>query len=81
MKAIGTYRLILSTGFVLDLEDTFYVPSFSRNLILVSRLTCKEFHFSFENSSFNIIKDSVVIGTGSLYDGLYKLCLGHMIEQ
>ena len=38
VEAIGTCILTLSSGFVLKLERTFYVPSFSRNLISVSRL-------------------------------------------
>jgi hypothetical protein len=38
VEAIGTCYLNLSSGFVLELEKTFYIPSFSRNLILVSRL-------------------------------------------
>ena len=38
MEAIGTYRLILNTGFYLDLMDTFYVPSISRNLVSLSKL-------------------------------------------
>jgi hypothetical protein len=38
MVAVGTYRLILKTGCVLDLEDVFYIPSFSSNLISVSKL-------------------------------------------
>src|SRR3954462_9472285 len=38
VEAVGTYRIVLSSGFVLDLERTFYVPSFSKNLISVSRL-------------------------------------------
>ena len=35
VEVIGTYKLILKSGFVLDLERTFYVLSFSRNLIFV----------------------------------------------
>ena len=38
VEAIGTCYLTLSSGFVLELEKTFYVPSFYRNLISVSRL-------------------------------------------
>ena len=38
MKAIDTCSLALSSGFILQLEKTFYVPSFSRNLISVSTL-------------------------------------------
>ena len=39
VESIGTCSLVLDNGYVLDLEMTFYVPSFSRNLILVSK-TC-----------------------------------------
>ena len=38
VEAIGTCNLVLSSGFILELEKTFYVPSFSRNLISISRL-------------------------------------------
>ena len=38
VEAIGTGSLELSSGYVLQLEKTFYVPSFSRNLISVSAL-------------------------------------------
>ena len=33
VEDIGTYRLVLNSGFVLELEKTLYVPSFYRNLI------------------------------------------------
>ena len=36
VEVVGTYRLVLRSGFVLNLEKTFFVPSFSRNLISVS---------------------------------------------
>ena len=35
VESIGTYNIVLGNGFVLDLERTFYIPSFSTNLILV----------------------------------------------
>ncbi|KAA0032875.1 Retrovirus-related Pol polyprotein from transposon TNT 1-94 [Cucumis melo var. makuwa] len=38
VEAMGTYRLTLDTGHHLDLFDTFYVPSISRNLISLSKL-------------------------------------------
>jgi len=33
VESIGTCNLVLSSGFILHLEKTFYVPSFSKNLI------------------------------------------------
>jgi len=38
VEAIGHFRLLLCIGFYLDLKDTFVVPSFRRNLVLVSYL-------------------------------------------
>ena len=36
--AVGTYRLLLETGHRIDLLNTFYVPSISRNLVSLSKL-------------------------------------------
>ena len=33
VESIRTCSLVLDNGYVLDLERTFYIPSFSRNLI------------------------------------------------
>lgn len=35
VEAIGTYPLILDTGYHLDLFQTLYVPSISRNLVSI----------------------------------------------
>jgi hypothetical protein len=52
VKAIGTCYLILGNGFDLKLEMTFYVPSFSRNLILVSRLVLFGYFIKFSETQF-----------------------------
>ena len=49
MESIGTCSLVLDNGYVLDLERTFYIPSFSRNLILVSRLVPLGYSFKFKD--------------------------------
>jgi len=71
VEAIGTCYLILSTGFILKLEKTFYVPSFSRNLISVSRLLPFEYSFNFSESSFSLFYKSDCVGNGILSDGLF----------
>ena len=38
VEVVGTYRLIFDAGFYLDLMDTFYIPSISRNLVSLSLL-------------------------------------------
>ena len=52
VEAIGTCILTLSSGFILKLERTFYVPSFSRNLISISRLVPFGYSFNFKDTSF-----------------------------
>ena len=47
VESIGTCSLVLDNGYVLDLERTFYIPSFSRILISVSRLVPLGYSFKF----------------------------------
>ncbi|KAH9667906.1 hypothetical protein KPL70_021226 [Citrus sinensis] len=75
VEAVGTYRLALNSGFVLDLDKTFYIPSFSRNLVSVSRLLPFGFGFNFLGTIFHLLKDSVIVGDGILDDGMFKLHL------
>ncbi|RVW94541.1 Retrovirus-related Pol polyprotein from transposon TNT 1-94 [Vitis vinifera] len=49
VKAIGLFRLQLDSGCTLDLEETFVVPSFRRNLIFVSCLDKFGYCCSFGN--------------------------------
>jgi len=75
IEAVGTCTLVLISGFVLVLENTFYVPSFSRNLISISRLVPLGYFLNFYEISFNLIYKSDVIGYGTLSDGLFSLDL------
>jgi len=53
IETIGTCNLVLSNSFVFNLEKTFYVSSFSRNLISVSRFVPLGYSFHFyETSTF-----------------------------
>ncbi|GAA0166366.1 hypothetical protein LIER_21533 [Lithospermum erythrorhizon] len=75
VDAIGTFRLLLGTGFYLDLKDTFIVLSFRWNLISVSLLDKSGYCCSFENRKFSLSLNSSIVGTGSLcgLDNLYFL--------
>ena len=57
----------------MDLDETFYVPSFKRNLVYVSRLDKSSYSCSFGNGKVSLFQYSNMIGTGSLVDDLYKL--------
>ena len=74
------YSDILRPGYVLDLERTFYVPSFSRNLISVSRLVLHGFSFNFVSAFLHLLNDNVFVGDGILYDGLFRLYLNHSLH-
>ncbi|KAK3031161.1 hypothetical protein RJ639_035184 [Escallonia herrerae] len=75
VEAVGTLRLVLESGFNLDLVDTIYVPSMTRNLISVSRLGAYGYSFKFENKGLSLFLYSRVIGSGLLEGNLYKLLL------
>ena len=66
VEAIGNFRLLLKTGFYLDLDKTFIVSSFRRNLISVFALDKYGYSFSFGNRKFSLFHDSKLVGSGSL---------------
>jgi hypothetical protein len=81
VEAVGTFRLILKTGYVLDLENVFFIPCFSRNLISVSKLDVIGFGFLFINSTFSVFKGENFIGGGTKVDGLFKIDLYSNFEN
>lgn len=81
VEAVGTYRLVLDTGFILDLPNTFYVPDISRNLVSVSKLDIAGYVFNFAHRSLKLFYDGMMIGSGLLCDGLYKFKLDHLYTQ
>ena len=81
METVGTYRLILDTGFYLDFLDTFYVPSISRNVVSLSKLDVVGYSFKFWNGCFSLYQRTYLIGFGTLYDGLYRLNLDNLYVE
>ncbi|KAI0524826.1 hypothetical protein KFK09_004214 [Dendrobium nobile] len=81
VEAIGTYRLILDTGHHLDLFQTLYVHSVSRNLVSLSKLDTAGFCFKFGSGCFSLFKCNQLIGSGMLCDGLYKLKLDNLFSE
>jgi len=65
--------LVLSSNFILHLEKTFYVPSLSKNLMSILRLTPLGFSFNFSDSGFTLINKSRIIGSSALLNGLYYI--------
>ena len=83
VEAIGHFRLLLGTGFYLDLIDTFVVPSFRRNLVSVSLLDKSGYNCSFRNNQFTLSINSDVVGTGSLnvYDPTLRSILRRELQH
>ncbi|RVW98915.1 Retrovirus-related Pol polyprotein from transposon TNT 1-94 [Vitis vinifera] len=67
IEAIGTLRLILDTGFIMDLVDTVYVPIFTRNLISVLRLDSYGYELKFGNNGVSLFYNSCLVGSGTLH--------------
>ena len=81
VEAVGTFRLILKSGYVLDLDNVFFIPYFSRNLISVSKLDIIGYGFWFINSTFSIFKGENLVGGGIKIDGLFKIDLDPNFEN
>jgi len=79
MEAIGTCILTLSSGFILKLKKTFYVPSFSLNLISVSRLVPFGYSFNFKDTLFELFYNSECVRNGILSDDLYLFGLQNYV--
>ena len=75
VEAIGTCSLVLSSGFILNLEKTFYIPSFSRSLILVLRVVPLGYFFSSYETSLSLFYKFNFFGNGTLFDGLFFINL------
>jgi len=78
LEDIGVVSLNLPSGHVLLLKDVVYVPSMRRNLISVSILDKCGYTFEFGNSKLVVYPNSIIVGSGVLYDGLYMLNLNDM---
>ncbi|KAL5775560.1 hypothetical protein ACOSP7_013117 [Xanthoceras sorbifolium] len=70
---IGVTRLLLSSGHILELNDTLYIPSIMRNLIFVSLLDRAGFTFHFGDGKVLLYRDNVYIDSGTLCNGLYMI--------
>ena len=75
IEAIGTYRLFLDIDHHLDLFQTFYVPSISRNLVSLPKLDLDGYFINFGNKIFNLYKNTSFVSSGILCDRLYKFKL------
>ncbi|KAM1231132.1 hypothetical protein ACFX2F_041302 [Malus domestica] len=81
VEAVGTFRLILDIGYCLDLFQTLYVPSCSRNLVSVSKLDRNGFFIKIGNECFSLYKKTSFVGSGILIGELYNLKLNNRFAE
>ena len=72
---VGDVILILDSGFRLMLKDTFYVPSFRRNLVSLSCLDMYDYSFEIKSNVISLFLNSNKVECCYMSNGLYILCL------
>ena len=77
IEAISTLRLILDTGFIMDLVDTTYVLVFIRNLISVPKLDSYGYELMFGYNGVSLFYNSCLVGSDNLRCNLYSLNLDY----
>ena len=71
--AVGTYYLSLPSGLVLELDNCYYVPTMSRNIISISYLDMVGFSFIIKNNTCSIYYGDIFYGDAHLSNCLYIL--------
>ena len=58
--------MTLPSGLILSLEDRYYVPTLTKNIVSISSLNKKGFHLTFNNNSCSIMLNDVFYAFGAL---------------
>ncbi|KAL4353618.1 hypothetical protein GQ457_06G011980 [Hibiscus cannabinus] len=77
--AVGTYVLSLPSGLILNLENCYFVPSSTKNIISVSCLDKIGFEIIIKNNSCSFFYNNIFYGSAQLINGLYILNQENMI--
>ncbi|KAI5347656.1 hypothetical protein L3X38_000543 [Prunus dulcis] len=73
VEFIGTVRIELDFGFILELDEVVYIPSMKKSLISVTRLVQSKFNLNFDGTGCSIFKNKELIGKARLVDGMFQL--------
>ena len=73
--AVGVYSLSLPSGLVFELNNCYYVPCITKNLISVAVLHSDGFEFSIKNGSFSVFKNDIFYATAQMSNGIFILDL------
>ena len=71
--AVGSYVLTLPSGLIIQLENCYYVPAISWNIISVSCLDKFGFSFVIKNNCCSIYLNDIFYATAQMNNRLYVL--------
>ena len=69
----------LPTGLVLELDNVYYVPNITKNIISISALDAKGFEFRVKNKECSFYLDNVLYGIAHSENGPYVLSLDKQV--
>ena len=81
IKAIGTLRLIVDIGFIMDLVDTAIVHVFTRTLISIPKFDSYGYELKFGNNVVSLFYIFCWVGSDTLHGNLYSLNLDYKYSQ
>lgn len=73
--SVGDLSLSLPSGLVLELNNCYYVPCITKNLISYAVLDHENFEFSSKNGCISIFKNDIFYATARVSNGLFVLDL------
>ncbi|MBJ4058668.1 hypothetical protein JGD43_25450, partial [Salmonella enterica subsp. enterica serovar Goldcoast] len=73
--AVGTLPLFLPSGFIMELNNCYYVTAMSRNIISASCLMAEGYKFIIENNGCSIFLNDMFYGNAPVLNGLFILNL------
>jgi len=73
--AVGTFVLNLPSDLLIQLENCYYVPAISRNIIFISCLDKFGFLFTIKDKCCSIYLDNILYANEIMSNGLYNLDL------
>jgi hypothetical protein len=72
---VGTMQLHLPSGFIMELNNCYFVPSLSQNILSPSCFMKDGYSFASENNGCVIFKDNMFVASASIVNGLFVLNL------
>ncbi|KAJ9552405.1 hypothetical protein OSB04_016450 [Centaurea solstitialis] len=74
-EAVGSYSLSLPSGLVLELENCYYVPKMSKNVLSFDLLVDQGFYYKYDYKMLSVFKNNIFYFKATPVNGLYTVNL------